>query len=309
MGALADTPLEIIDQIFSFATATDPPSVTCLREQPSLALLASQQCPVKNTSSTCRKLRRLCFNRLFSYLKIDASYTDALIAFVNYYNLVQYVESVVLYTKEQHLEGVAYHYDQDIPDTTREMSPASQLKPAILAVMEHINPKSLVIMASPRSFANLVPYPVNLSDSWAFNIPNQILRLEQNDPTLPPSTFPLVLDFDIFAIRPWRRITYNEGSSIPAYCTYEYFNKCRPSLLATPYSETGLKAKSWLAYLTSLNFVAVFPFGHIEDVCQSLRSLQNLKYLAIQLAPSTTNGILDDRVALATCQRSDVSNI
>lgn len=306
MGALDGLPRELILSILSSLATESPPNVECLREEPSLALLTSEQCPLKNLSLTCWYLRRLCFNSLFSHFKIDAGCTDAFKSFVDGNDLRRSVESVVLYTTEQATKTDPRGGLQDLFDPNRNTAANLQIQSAVVMIIEHINPKSLTIFASPLSFTALVPYELNLSDSWAFNISHQILRLEQDKSATTPCTSSFAPAFDILAICPWQHITYNEGSSIPAYSTYEYFHKRTPSLFGTSPYGTVPKRGPGLAHLTSFDYVAIFPFDRMKGVYILLKELHNLKHLRTQLAPSAMNGVLDDPVAMGKGQRSDL---
>lgn len=214
------------------------------------------------------------------------------------------MDGVVLYANEETPRSVTNQNYLGYPNPTFAISLNLHLQRAVVSIMDSINPRTLTIIASPWSFASLVPYQLDLWDSWAFKIQYQTLRLEQDtsDTNIPNTS---LTPFDIFSLRPWRHVTYNEGCSVPAYSTYEYFHKCTPSLLGvSPHIQQ--KPEGWMAHLTSFDFFAIFPFNHIENVCEFLRQLVHLKYLRTQLAPSAKCGVLDDPAAMGTCQRADL---
>jgi hypothetical protein len=306
MKALAGLPSELVEHIVSFLAIIDAPSLQYLHEEPSPASLTSEYRPLKYLSSTSRILRQFCFSKLFSHLKVDVNCANTLLAFVHENDLAKHVDNVVVFTTES-MAGT-----DTCQDHRGDMSHSSNtsldllLQRAVVSIVEHVNPSTLTIIAPPSRLASLVPHQIQLGDSWAFNIEYQTLRLEYERSTAKITTSETGPAFDIFSIRPWDHISYNEGCSVQAYSTYEYFHLRTPSLLGAFSYMTRQLPGDWLAHLTSFDFIAVFPFTHTGDFCAFLRRSVTLKRLRTRLAPSTNSNILDDPARMGTCQQSDL---
>ncbi|KAL6719997.1 hypothetical protein ACLMJK_001918 [Lecanora helva] len=142
-------------------------------------------------------------------------------------------------------------------------------------------------------------------------MPFQILHLarDYNTRTSAGCQQPATLksqDRGIFHLRPWSRMTFNEGSSIQVYSTYEYFHKRTPSLMRERDPEFMTKFDYSFHMLTSFTYIAIFPINQTFEKWSFLVKLPNLQHLQTQLTPSATNHVLDHPSALGTCQRSDL---
>ena len=113
---------------------------------------------------------------------------------------------------------------------------------------------------------------------------------------------------NVFQLRPWTRCTFNQGSSVKGYSSYEYFSLQAPSFLY-PFGHYRYLSSS--AYhlsdtITSFDYIAVFPTDHFERFCSNLTFMKNLKHLRVQLAPTSGNDILDNQSALGKSQPKDL---
>ncbi|KAK3170270.1 hypothetical protein OEA41_009657 [Lepraria neglecta] len=306
MAFLTDLPTELLQHIISFLEDSEPPSIQHLHEEPSEALLNSPHHPIKDLSRICHRLHQTTFPTLFTNLKVSLDTIDDILPFITQHSFRTKVSTLLLHATTQALE------------TAKTLSISTDVRPwvRILALIESADPHALTILLPPSAFEYILPYDLRLSDEWAFNIPYQLLHLSHmRDPIRATLDAVPATDQNIFQVRPWTHCIYNEGSSIRAYSTYEYFHKRGPSLL-NPQKPAEMVhfLLECAPHITSFDFIAVFPFPH-SDMCQShTRKLtrfltymaRNLKHLRIQLAPSSDNGILDDTEALGTCQRSDL---
>ena len=308
MISLLDLPPELVLQILSFLVERNPHSMRRLHAEPSEALLQSGYTPVKTLSLSCRHLRNLCLQTLFTNVKLTltsarlSASTDRSISFFQDRDLVRGIESVLFYQVASDNLGNEHDY--------RNM-PGSSMESQILWVVSQLNPPAITIMLPPSSFQELMPYDLRESDDWAFQIPYQVLHLTQST-DIPPTCESVNdnQDNSILNMLPWGHCTFNEGSSIRAYSTYEYFHKHVPSIF-TPINEQKMIDAVWrtLPYLTSLDYVAVFPFSvwHIQQLCNFLTAAApNLQHLRTRFSPTRGNGVLDDKEAMGTCQRIDL---
>lgn len=308
MISLLDLPAELVLQILSFLIEIKPHSTRNLHAEPSEALLQSGYTPVKDLSLTCRHLRNLCLQTLFTNVKLTltsaglSASTGRSISFFQDHDLVGGIESVLFYqVASDAINNEHEHVNM----------PRCNMESQILWVISRLNPSVVTIMLPPSCFQDLMPYDLRESDDWAFQIPYQVLHLTR--PTnIPPACVSVndAQDNSILNTRPWGHCTFNEGSSIRAYNTYEYFHKHGPSIF-NPINEQKMLDAVWrvLPYLTSLDYVAVFPFSvrHMQQFCHFLMvAAPNLQYLRTRLSPTRENGVLDDKKAMGTCERTDL---
>ncbi|KAL9629468.1 MAG: hypothetical protein Q9164_006868, partial [Protoblastenia rupestris] len=156
-----------------------------------------------------------------------------------------------------------------------------------------INPFTLIIALPPATLGDLASIDIDKSCAWAFRISFQVLRLSSTHEQHHNGICHQNHDYDrakscnknLFQIRPWTQMFFNEGSSIPVYSLYEYYEYSIPSFIY-PNNIHGLKTlTSHLQHLTTFEYVAVFPFGQTDDICRLLHHLRNLRILRTQLAP------------------------
>ena len=136
------------------------------------------------------------------------------------------------------------------------------------------------------------------TESWAFDIPLQVLHLEQDRRRHEPEVSSDAEEpQSLLSSRAWTSLLFNEGSSLRAYNHYEYFHFQVPSL----FNRWGLMsfgqpdvpweaARASLDRLTSFHYVAVFPFyNHVSRVVSAIGMMTNLQSLTVQLAPAQSD--------------------
>lgn len=288
MSSLLDLPPELLEQIISALAEEEPPSATFIHEQPSESLLHRGYHSLKDLSCVSKKLRQLCFRSLFSALKVDIEVDTGFLEFINSSQLVGRVNSLVFFTKPECFGG-------------------ESIWPQMVEIVDCLNAPSVTMIFPPPVFAEVLPYELTLHNAWAFGIDYQVLHLEMpRRRTAPKTPDEVVKDRDVFAMRPWTHCTYNEGSSVKAYSTYEYYLKEKPSPF--PYSRwdqfpsTPEKA---FEHITSLDLIAVFP-TNLNSFSRLMRDIKALRSLRTRLSPTLSNRVLDDPSSLWKCQREDL---
>ncbi|KAF2453608.1 hypothetical protein BDY21DRAFT_121850 [Lineolata rhizophorae] len=118
----------------------------------------------------------------------------------------------------------------------------------------------------------------------------------------------------LWNLRPWTHLSYNEGSAIRAYETYEYFSKVPPQILhfillriyanhGRPPPGIKKDASTASPQIRSLTYISIFPFStHVNTLLAVLHQFPALRYLTVQLAPGPdADSLLDqpDRVGRA----------
>ena len=306
MSSLLNFPAELVLHILSFLVGGKPHSMRHLHEEPSEALLQSGCTPVKSLSLTCWHLRNLCLQTLFTNVKLtltsaglSASTGDS-ISFFQDHDLVGGIESVLFYQ----VASDNLNNEDDYKNVL-----GSRMESQIIWVISQLNPPAITVMLPPSCFQDLMPYDLRESDEWAFQIPYQVLHLTRSMDVIPACvSVSDSYDTSILSMNSWGHCTFNEGSAIRAYSTYEYYHKHIPSIF-TPINEQKMLDAVWkaLPYLTSLDYVAVFPFSarHIHQFCNFLTAAApNLQRLRTRLSPTRGNGVLDDKEEMGTCQRT-----
>lgn len=310
MTILGDLPSELINLIVHFLDQGEPPSSRCIHQEPSLSLLNSDNQPLKSLSQTCRSMRKLTFRSLFRYSRVRPrppplletwparnalpradDITDFL-DFVASHRLQYYLQSVVLYIPTQDLHpGFGGGFVERL----------------FHMIIESINPQILTIMIPPPALSNLVPSSLDMSDAWAFEMPLHILRLTQPWSCAGPRSLSAGHTLHVLQVRPWNSCVINEGSSVKAYNTYEYFHKHTPSVLQSGHFSDALQSAPTASNITTFDYIAVFPLSrHINRVTQFIQSLKNLETLRTQLGPDSTSNIWSDNAAVGRSQPVDL---
>lgn len=155
---------------------------------------------------------------------------------------------------------------------------------------------TFTIMCAPHVFAELASISIISVDSWAFNMPYQIIRFRQDEMAarrrVDLNNLP-----NLLTARPWTEFSVNEGSSLKAYTTYEYFLRRTPSLMATLHSTKSTEADLMFARLKSFSFTAIFPFyNHVDEILKSVRKMKHLRTLSLMLCPEPQSRVLEDEI-------------
>ena len=295
MASLLNLPPELLEQIISILTEGETLSTKLLHEEPSDALLQSGYHPLKDFSLACRATRQLCFLSLFSAIKVDLNNADEFLRFAETNSLFRRVDSLLLYP------GLSLQ--------THEFSSRNVWLPMV-RVINLALPSVVTVVLTTSLFQKVVPYELNLSDEWAFRIPCQVLqlRMPRDLAALSKPSREALESQNLFQIREWTHCTFNQGSFINVYSSYEYFLKNFPSIFnPRDYSEVGRKmTDGGFANLTSLDYIAIFPIDHLYSFSRCLGSMKKLKCLRVQFAPTLSNNVLDDPVAMGKCQPGDL---
>ena len=311
MALLTSLPLELIDHALTFVAAGEPPSKRYIHEEPSVSLLISTYRPLKDLRQTCKILQHLSGGYLFASLKANIGEIPALTSFVQKYSLRGRVQSLMLYLIHS---GEEESVSNDALATGKPESSFSELINAstwlqVQAIINAVDPSSVTFLMPPAAFESILPYKLELEDAWSFNIPYQILRLEQQQQAeeQAPARKPRQ-DRNIFTLRAWRHMIFNEGCSIKAYSTYEYFMKRTPSLLYPKRARHPVDSLEICSQMVSLDYIAVFPIYRGALYHDIVAGFKNLQRVRIQFSPAYGNDVLDNVGRLGRCQRSDLWN-
>ena len=296
MTSLLDLPLELLQHVISFVAEEKLLSTRMLHEEPSDALLRSTYHPLKDLSQACRATRELCFPSLFSALKVDINSAEEFLTFSGTHSLCSQADSLVLYL--------------DLSCQDDNLS-SCNIWPAMVRTIDSVKPSLVTILSTTSLFRLILPYDLDLNDEWAFRIPYQVLqlRLPKHLAASSHTSRQALESQNVFQIREWTHCTFNQGSSINGYCTYEYYLKLTPTIF-DPLCEVELKRKmteGGFANLTSLDYIALFPINcTMERFCTCMQIMKKLRCLRVQFAPTPSNDVLDDSAAVGKCQPGDL---
>ena len=277
MAGLQNLPPEVIHHIVTFLDA-QPPSEHHLFSEPLLRNLNQSLQPLKALSLTNWKIRRVCMRLLLHHLRVDFVHAlNECIALLAKYQVNRArVKSAILCEDPTQQDGI---------NTT-------QIWGTIADVLRRINPAIITIVFPPVTLSSLLILSDQLSDAWAFQIPLQTLRLEREELSTECANHDpgLHLSYDgrhVFGIRPWTRLSYNEGSSVPAYSTYEYFHLKKPSWImqSSPSTLENWTSRGYLSHLTCFDYVSVFPYQDMSALWSFCDQLRSLRLLRVQLTP------------------------
>jgi hypothetical protein len=178
-------------------------------------------------------------------------------------------------------------------------------------ILANMDPQRLIIAAPPATLALLASLPEDNGDSWAFEMKVHYLELRQS-----PSPQSVHTDScrrrerlessSVVRDRPWTHVGYNEGSSVPAYSTYEYSWKQSPRIIPRILQQmqnTNAKCCS----LRTFSYTAVFPLAsNHRALVGIMRNLSSLRAVHYQLTPGNENDVLDNKDRLRRAQHSDL---
>ena len=304
---LVSLPNEILYQILSDLD-DGAPSLKRLRREPTLTLTSSENTPLKNLSVTSSFFRSLILPILFRFTRIYMNgifidYQDGLhvarspdtercLAFLKKNSLSPVVQGVVFYTE---CDFEMKYSDIGAEDLAKRSAVNGLWRTALSA----ISPSFITICAPPTTLGRLTQCPVQMKDSWAFDMPLQILHLSRSS----AAKWPFTIRYqDLFCIIPWTHCTLNEGSSLNVYSTYEYHIKTMPSILDC----TG-RLRAQCPTLQSLDYIAIFPPARQSWPLRSfIRRSRVLRRLGIQLTPHPADRILENDQRVQKALLSDM---
>ncbi|MCJ1239020.1 hypothetical protein MMC14_007013 [Varicellaria rhodocarpa] len=304
---LISLPNEILYQILS-ELDDGAPSLKRLRREPTLALTSSESTPLKDLSITCSFFRSLLLPILFRFTRIymngifvdnqDGLHvarspdTEQCLTFLKKNSLSSVVQGVVFYTERD--------FEMKYSDIGAEhLAKQRAVNGLWRMALSAISPSFITICAPPTTLGRLTRCPVQMKDSWAFNMPLQILHLSRSS----AAKWPLTIEYrDLFHIIPWTHCTLNEGSSLNVYSTYEYHIKTMPSILDC----TG-RLRAQCPTLQSLDYIAIFPPARQSLALRSfiMRS-PAFRRLGIQLTPHSADRILENDQRVQEALLSDM---
>lgn len=251
-------PLEILDLILSYLDI-QPPSEEHLFDRPSPRFFHSDLQPLKCISLTSQRFRKPAAELLFKHVVMDASH-DSSRLFLILNNLKVNSISVLIHS----------HPFADHPASIH------QIQGALNVAMGLLDATVVTLAVSPTALATIMRSDCYLGDAWAFQIPFQVLRLEgdsgKSDIRQRPS--------HSIQDRPWSQVTFNEGSAVPVYSTYEHFHREVPSWIHHPSWFSGC-----LQNLTVFEYITVFPLDKSNNL-HVVGCMSSLRTLRVQLAPS-----------------------
>ena len=337
--SLNQLPSELLEQLLEYLDRV-PPSETILDNPPSSDYIHQKDQRLKNLSLCSKRLRGLCFDKLFKHVRLEVSDSAEFLLFILRNKAIATIDTVTAYSllgAEQGGAGMNTWWQN---------------------VCSTIPIKRLNIICTPRRLATLLDAPINEVDHWIFTMPYHIIRFEQDHPSLEARQMAFTLashvddselckigfpsNSSILTIQPWNSFTIHEGSSLKAYSQYEYFLRCPPSLLPpfnrpgahritirnAPYTTyvsgtrtypvsrmnldespaTPLKHSSFLLHLRSFTYCAIFPFyNHIDEILKTIDLMISLETLTVQLAPHPSSPVIDDEIA-ATRNHIDIND-
>ena len=275
---LLDLPNEVIGHICTFCD-TPCPSEARFNSQPSQHLTKSDHLDLKTISTVNKRLRAIVLPLLFRHSRLDPYRLADFLSLITGKQLVPHVHSVTAI-----LQGSCNH-----------------IHPAWWTQLLNALPiTTFTIICAPHVFAELTTLSMDNRDSWAFNMPYQTIRFRQDASS---TQEPIPYDKSpphILTARPWRDFSVNEGSSLKAYTTYEYFLRRTPSFTATLHLAKSVEADTMFANLTSFSFTAIFPFyNHLDEILMTVKKMKKLRKLSLKLCPEPESTVLDDEIAEA----------
>lgn len=299
--SLLDLPNELLYQICTLLDR-EPPSQEQFTALPCLSWTQSRDRDIKSVSEVSKRLRYCVLPLLFRHAQLR---TQDLTDFLDF------VDKKMI--------------DKDILSVVANMNvPYNDTHPAWYSrILNEIRPLTLTVCCSPKSLKALAALPeVEASDDWAFRMPYQCLELCQT-----PDIAALDICYDrqmpgLIDVKPWSSMRFNEGSSVAAYTTFEYFFKRPPSLLldiqscmknsvtrqensnCLPISSniisSPISIKDTIRSLREFSYVATFPFyNNFDQVLACIREMVSLNKLFVQLCSDPESGVFDEEIQTA----------
>lgn len=296
---LLTLPNELLDHIFTFLDIAAP-SERAFNGPPTIEWLHSDERNIKSISLLSHRLRAVVLNRLFTHVKVHPDSVDELLTFIRRTCLTTNVESIVI----------------QIPHDFVSTGPSWWC-----LLFDKVPAQRIVIQCEPDMYSWIANLDMDLSDSWAFRIPCQLVEFCQH-PNLRSQKFICNPETGLLAAKQWQSLSVNEGSSLAAYTSYEYFLKKPPSLLANlqhylnilpPSTEPAayqqlfkssatamLATWKMMEKLQTFSYIAIFPFyNHVDNVLKCVMKMKNLEKLFVKLCPEPGSTVLEDEIQAA----------
>jgi hypothetical protein len=275
-STLANLPNELFDHVLDFLDRQSPSELNW-HQRPDLAITKSTEVDLKNLSVTSKSIRRLVLKRLFVHVCLDPNESPAFLEFVDQYALAPHIRSIL----------------------ARMTEPCRLiLHPLWWArLLNEIPALTFTIICPPYVFAEFVSTTIVDMDTWAFNMPFQVIRFRQPKLAAIQHTS-FNDDHDLFSARPWSEFSINEGSCLKVYSQYEYFFRRTPSLMSTALLSPSPGINIMFAKLEKFSYTAIFPFyNHVDVILKNIRKMSSLKHLNFRLCPDPGSSVIDDELA------------
>ncbi|KAJ4372745.1 hypothetical protein N0V86_008111 [Didymella sp. IMI 355093] len=214
------------------------------------------------------------------------------------------------YQLKQHIKSVVVHTDIEygLRHVSTADAPLARAVNEIWAqIFDCLEPNRVVVAAPPATLAGLLDTQMLSSDTWAFDMKTHYIELTHTSP--PPmyhmSSSCRPWNTALIHRRPWTHISYNEGSSITAYSTYEYHLKQSPKMLYLILMRLAEEVES-CCNITSFSFTGVFPFAtNVTSIIRALHRIPTLRNVTFQLAPGPENNLLSKPDRMGRAQSGD----
>ncbi|KAF2851366.1 hypothetical protein T440DRAFT_478400 [Plenodomus tracheiphilus IPT5] len=218
--------------------------------------------------------------------------------FVTQYTLKHHIKSVVVYTNQEY----------ELRHVSTADAPLSRAVNEIWSqVFSHLEPTRVVVAAPPTTIAGLLDTQTQSADAWAFDMKTHYIELLQPGTLRSEHMTTKCRPWNSALVhrRPWHHLSYNEGSSITAYSTYEYHLKQSPKMLYLILLRLARETQP-CCNITSFDFTGVFPFAtNVTNLIRALHRIPTLRKISIQLAPGPENDLLSDRKRMGRAQSTD----
>ena len=277
-GNLSIFPQEILLYIIDIlGSAFDDKEYALLHEVPSNTYLhlLKEVTPIKNLSRTSKAWRYFLLPILFSIVQLDPHLSGLFVLserleFWKKHSLFGGVKHILVYA----------HDNLNVESLRRE----------IKHLLKTTSAKKLTIIARPEILAQLIRAEIHDFDSWQFRMPFHVIQLERAVPSQhrvePDESTNTEISQHVLCH--WTRCSYNQGSFVSGYLTYEYHNLQPPSLLLSSSVRKSGFTQMMSQTLRSLEIVAVFPFDR-REAFGFITTLVGLEKLSVQLAPTSTS--------------------
>ena len=298
-------PTELVQRVIFFLDSDQTPSVQNLLHEPSSSVVSSGNQPLKCFSQTCHSLRSLVMTSLFRFINLRISIANDYTADVVIQSLLEFVAKYRL-----HVCSVAIWFLLD-EAVTIETVPKGFAGLICSRIIRALDLETLTVIARPLLFPYLIRNgrwnQQRQDDTWAFDIPLQILSCSRSSMEQFSETSDRSARLCTTWEGPWSSVTLNEGASVKIYSCYEYYLKTTPSMFTYEAAFLPHIQQHWSTSLRNFTFIAIFPLSnHMDTVYQKLRFLDNLESFTVQFTPSEASDILSDTERIGKCQMSDL---
>ena len=303
--SLVNLPPELIYNIASHLPNNQNLASNLWHEEPPFDVVEAQERANRSLSHVCRYLRGVMLRTLFSVTPVvfrcrpdvyDKELHTILLALEEAKRYLNSPESSIAHLVVRFLMVESPSEIQLLPDAFYQdicSRLLQKFRPEHLTV---VFPSQLFPFLSSPSQREMV----GQDDSWAFDMPLHVLRLSY------PLTQSRPTEASIWE-NPWSNITLNEGSSLKAYSTYEFYSKRNPSIFLHNGFNENVISSTWSFTLREFEYVAIFPLpSHIKLVLSRLESLHNLEVLTTRFAPHENSSILSNSIRVGTGQFKDM---